>query len=298
MNAVHRFWLFALIMLVGLGARGAASAASAAGTEVTDERGVTVSFSSPPRRIVSLLPSLTESVCALGACRQLVGVDRYSNWPASVGALPKLGGGIDPNVEAVLALRPDVVLIARSSRAVEQLQALGLKVVVLEPVDAAGVQRVLRQLGRLLGVDGAQTQRVWRRIDAAVSAAAQTLPVQVDHPRVYFEVNSAPYGAGEASFIGELLARLGAHNILPAAMGPFPRVNPEFVVRANPDLIMVGDQNFGGLAQRPGWSSIRAVRENRVCVFDAAQSDVLVRPGPRMAEAARILADCLRDKAP
>lgn len=273
-------------------------AAQAAGTEVTDERGVTTRWVSPPQRIVSLLPSLTETVCELGACARLVGVDRYSNWPASVRSLPQLGGGIDPNVEAVLALRPDAVLIAHSSRAVDQLLALGLKVVVLEPKNSADVQRVLRQVGQLLGVDEAQTQGVWRQIDAAVSAAAQSLPVRVKNTRVYFEVNSAPYGAGETSFIGETLARLGARNILPASMGPFPRLNPEFVVRSNPDLIMVGDQNFGGMSQRPGWAGIRALRENRLCVFSAAESDVLVRPGPRMADAARLMADCLRNKAP
>jgi len=281
--------LFGLVMTL---------AAQAAGTEVTDERGVTTRWASPPQRIVSLLPSLTETVCELGACARLVGVDRYSNWPASVRSLPQLGGGIDPNVEAVLALRPDAVLIAHSSRAVDQLLALGLKVVVLEPKNSADVQRVLRQVGQLLGVDEAQTQGVWRQIDAAVSAAAQSLPVRVKNTRVYFEVNSAPYGAGEASFIGETLARLGARNILPASMGPFPRLNPEFVVRSNPDLIMVGDQNFGGMSQRPGWAGIRALRENRLCVFSAAESDVLVRPGPRMADAARLMADCLRNKAP
>jgi iron complex transport system substrate-binding protein len=189
------------------------------------------------------------------------------------------------------------VLIAGSARAVDQLRALGLKVVVLEPKDAADVRRVLGAVAQLLGTDPQAPQRIWNSIDAAVSAAAQTLPASVKQTRVYFEVNSAPYGAGEASFIGELLARLGARNILPASMGPFPKLNPEFVVRANPDLIMVGDQNFAGQIQRPGWAGIRALRENRVCVFSAAESDVLVRPGPRMAEAAQIIARCLKEKA-
>lgn len=287
-----------LRLLAGLWLVLAMFAAQAAGTEVTDERGVTTRWAAPPQRIVSLLPSLTETVCELGACHRLVGVDRYSNWPAEVRRLPQLGGGIDPSVEAVVALRPDAVLLADSSRAVDQFRALGLKVVVLEPKNLADVQRVLRQVGQLLGVDPAQPERVWRRIDAGVSAAAQSLPARVRQTRVYFEVNNAPYGAGEASFIGETLSRLGARNILPASMGPFPRVNPEFVVRSNPDLIMVGDQNFGGMAQRPGWSGIRAVRENRLCVFPPEQSDVLVRPGPRMAEAARLMADCLQRKAP
>ena len=262
---------------------------------VTDERGVAVELARAPQRIVSLLPSLTESVCTLGACDRLVGVDRYSNWPASVRALPQVGGGIDPNVEAIVALKPDLVLLAKSSRITERLEALGIKAVVLEPRNHADVRRVLDVLARLLGTGDAQ--RVWRDIDASVTAAAQSLPESAKRTRVYFEVNSAPYAAGEASFIGETLARLGARNIVPAALGPFPKLNPEFVVRADPDLIMVGERSAVGLEQRPGWNRIKAVREGRICEFSAEEADVLVRPGPRMGEAARLMAQCLLAKA-
>ncbi len=264
--------------------------------QVVDDRGVTVTFSAPPQRIVSVLPSLTENVCALGQCQRLVGVDRYSNWPDSVKKLPQVGGGLDPNIEVIVALRPDVVLMAASSRGAERLEALGLKVVALETKTHADVQRVLEKMGQLLGVQDAQ--KVWRVIDAGVQAAAQSLPATLRGARVYFEVNPAPYGAGESSFMGETLTRLGAKNILPAKLGPFPKINPEFVVRANPDVIMVGARGEEGMTDRPGWRNIRAVREQRVCVFPLEQSDVLVRPGPRMAEAARVMAQCLADKAP
>jgi iron complex transport system substrate-binding protein len=263
---------------------------------VTDERGVVVDLPQPPQRIVALLPSLTESVCELGACARLVGVDRYSNSPASVRALPQVGGGLDPNVEAIVALKPDLVLLAKSSRVTQRLESLGLKVVVLEPKDHADVRRVLDKLGETLGVSDAQ--RVWRVIDASVSAAAQSVPASARTMRVYFEVNNAPYAAGESSFIGETLTRLGVKNIVPAALGPFPKLNPEYVVRANPDVIMVSERSATGLEQRPGWAGIRAVREGRICRFTAAESDVLVRPGPRMGEAARLMAKCLGDKAP
>ena len=264
--------------------------------DVVDDRGVTVSLPQPPQRIVSLLPSITETVCALGGCNRLVGVDRYSNWPASVRTLPQLGGGIDPNVEAVVAQKPDLVLLAKSSRVVERLESLGLKVVVLEPKNHADMRRVLDKVGQVLGTGDAQ--RVWREIDASVSAAAQSLPESVKNTRVYYEVNSGPFAAGESSFMGETLTRLGAKNIVPAAMGPFPKINPEFVVRANPDVIMVGERSAQGLEQRPGWASMRAVREGRICRFKADDSDVLVRPGPRMGEAARLMANCLLNKAP
>lgn len=268
----------------------------AAAVTLQDDRGRPVNLAKTPQRIVSLLPSLTEIVCELGQCQRLVGVDRYSTWPASISKLPRVGGGLDPNIEAIVALRPDLVLAATSSRAAERLVALGIPVLALEPKTHADVRRVLDKIGMLLGVSDAQ--KIWRAIDAGVSAAAQSLPPQVRQARVYFEVNRGPYGAGEGSFIGETLARLGAKNILPASLGPFPKLNPEYIVRANPDVIMIGERNASDLMQRPGWSSIRAVREGRVCIFPVDESDVLVRPGPRMPEAARLMARCLEDKAP
>ncbi len=269
----------------------AALALPAVALQVTDDRGVSVTFAHSPQRIVSLLPSLTETVCELGQCHRLVGVDRYSNFPARVLALPKAGGGLDPNIEAVLALKPDVVLLATSARASERLEALGLKVLALEPKTHADMRRVLETLGQLLEVP--DPGRAWREIDAALTQVAQSLPAGASATRVYFEVSAAPHGAGEASFIGETLARLGVQNIVPASMGPFPKLNPEFIVRANPSLIMVGARNAIGMAQRPGWASIRAIKAQRICTFTPEQSDVLVRPGPRLAQSARLMAQCL-----
>ena len=266
--------------------------------QLTDDRGVSVTLAKSPQRIVSLLPSLTESICALGQCQRLVGVDRYSNYPASVKSLPVVGGGLDPNIEAIVALRPDVVVLATSSRVTQRLESLGLKVVALEPKNHTDVQRVLKKLGALLEIPEALgADRVWRVIDSGVSAAAQSLPARTRNIRVYFEVSRGPYAAGESSFMGETLTRLGVKNIIPAALGPFPRINPEFVVRANPDLIMVSSRSAEGIKSYPGWSGIKAIAEQRICVFNPEETDVLIRPGPRMAEAARIMARCIASKA-
>jgi iron complex transport system substrate-binding protein len=266
--------------------------------QITDDRGVTVTLGAAPQRIVSLLPSLTETVCELGQCQRLVGVDRYSNWPASIGKLPRLGGGLDPNIEAVVALKPDLVLLATSTRAAQRLEALGIKVVALEPRSLADVRRVLAQVAQVLGLPVTDGQRVWLRIETALGTIAQSLPPRLRGASVYFEVSSGPYVASEASFIGEILVKLGSRSIAPASMGPFPKLNPEFVVRADPDVIMIGDENFTGLGGRPGWAQLRAVRDQRVCVFTPAQADILVRAGPRMVEGARLMADCLATTAP
>src|SRR5690606_34904187 len=143
---------------------------------------------------------------------RLVGVDRYSNHPATVRGLPQVGGGVDPNIEAVVALRPDVVLMATSSRGAQRLEALGVKVVALEPRTISDVQRVIGTLGRLLGVP--DPRRVWRSIEAGVAEAARTLPAGAGRNRVYFEVSRGPYAAGTSSFIGETLQRLGVQNIV------------------------------------------------------------------------------------
>jgi iron complex transport system substrate-binding protein len=267
-------------------------AAPARAVELVDDRGRRLHLARAPQRIVSILPSLTEMVCDLGQCRRLVGVDRYSNFPASVRQLPQVGGGLDPNIEAIVALKPDLVLVATSSPAADRLQSLGIPVAALEPKNLADVRRVLLALGAVLEVLP-DARRRWEAIDAAVRSVAVSLPPRVRAARVYFEVNNAPYAASEASFIGELLTRLGVTNIVPGSMGPFPRINPEFVVRADPDLIMVGDATFAGMAQRPGWAGMRAIRAERVCVFTPAQSDTMVRAGPRMAEAAAFMAHCL-----
>ena len=277
--------------LCAVGSLLCAGALHAAGLQVTDDRGVTVSLAQSPQRIVSLLPSLTETVCELGQCHRLVGVDRYSNHPASVRKLPQTGGGIDPNIEAIVALRPDVVLMAASSRGVQRLESLGLKVLAMEPKSSADAQRVMGKLGQLLEVPDAE--RIWRAIDAGVMAAAQSLPASARSLRVYYEVSTGGYAAGTQSFIGEMMARLGVQNIVRPELGPFPRINPEYVVRENPDLIMIGSRNVQGMETRPGWRGMRALREQRVCVFTPEESDVLVRPGPRMAEAARIMARCI-----
>lgn len=274
---------------------GAAATGAHARCEVIarDDLGRVHHYAAPPRRIVSLMPSLTETVCALDACARLVGADRYSNWPPEVRAVPKTGGLDDPNVEQIVALRPDLVLLGRSSAVRERLEALGLATFVIEPTVYPDIARTITLLGAVLGAP-ARAAALCAAIghDVARLEAAAHRP-GAPAPSVYFEVDSTPYAAGPASFIGELLARLGARNILPAALGPFPKLNPEFVVTHDPDVILLGETPSQPLAARPGWGALRAVRGARVCTFTAAEQDTLLRPGPRVAAGMRALADCL-----
>ena len=263
---------------------------------IKDDRGAQLQLSVPAQRVVSMLPSLTESVCALGKCSVLVGVDRFSNWPKLVDALPRLGGIADANIEGIVLLKPDLVLVEKSSPLIPRLQSLGISVMAFDVQSMADVQRTLRQLDTVLG--STESGAVWDRIQLEIARASRALSPSQKAVRVYFEVNSAPFAAGKTSFIGELLDRLGMQNIATEKMGAFPKINPEYVVQSKPDLIMSTEGSPKQLAQRPGWKSIPAIQGNRICFFSAAQADILVRPGPRMGEAASLIADCAMRSLP
>lgn len=257
-----------------------------------DDRGRTVEIAAVPQRIVSLLPSLTESVCALEACDKLVGVDRFSNWPRQVLRLPQLGGLEDAQIERVVALKPDLVLVSPSARVIDRLEGLGLKVLVLESRDRADVRRTLSTLAQVFG-EPRKAATVWAAIERDERRARESVPAGWRGKRVYFEVDASPYAAGAASFIGETLAQFGLRNIVARELGPFPKLNPEFVVRAQPDLVIAQKANLAEMPRRPGWSGLHALRDGHVCGFDVAAYELLIRPGPRMGEAAQSLAACL-----
>ena len=283
MKLLHRTLVATLLMVM---------LAAHAGIVVQDDRGRSVALPAAARRIVTLSPSLTETVCALGACARLVGVDRYSNWPADIAALPRLGGLEDTQIERIVALRPDVVLAAGSIRAVDRLEALGLRVVTLEPRSLRDMQRVITQVALALG-DAPAGAALWQRLQARLAVAAARVPAAQRGRSVYLEVASAPYAAGRASFVGEVLAQLGLVNIVPVDLGPFPKLNPEFVVRAQPQLVMATVRTLAEMPQRPGWSALDALREQQTCAFDPAPWDTLMRAGPRLADGAEAIADCL-----
>lgn len=259
---------------------------------VRDDRGIEHRFERAPQRIVTLLPSLTETVCALGACSRLVGTDRYSNWPASVLALPKLGGLDDALLERIVALKPEVVLAAASTRAVDRLEQLGIPVLAFESDRHEQVRTSLQRIGTLLDARP-RADEVWASIESEFERAAAAVPARLRGRTVYFEADSTPYAAGAASFVGQTLARLTLENIAPATMGAFPKLNPEFIVRSQPYVIMTVQRHADEMGQRPGWAQLQAIRHRRVCAFDTVRYELLIRPGPRMGQAALAMAECL-----
>jgi iron complex transport system substrate-binding protein len=283
--------LRSIILCVASFALASVSLAQGSGIAVTDVRGKPQQFVPSPQRIVSALPSLTESVCALGACARLVGVDRYSNWPVSVKKLPQVGGGLDLNIEAIVRLKPDVVLLATSSRAGERLEALGIKVLMFEPSSHEQVRATLQQLDALLGTQRAEA--LWSQVEKDFLEARSLLPLAARAAKVYFEVDRTPYAAGEASFIGQTISNLGLQNILGKQLGAFPKINPEFVVQQQPDVIVLSERHAAELFRRPGWKQLRALQNKAVCELTASEGDLVVRSGPRLGEGAKVLSACI-----
>ena len=244
-------------------------------------------------RIVTLTPSLTEAVCALGQCEQLVATDRHSAWPAQVQRLPKVGGLADAHIERIVALRPTLVLLGPRSRAGARLQELGVPVLVLEARSHAAVRRMLSTLGEALGTPPAQVAALVAQMEADLSAAAARLPVALRGRSVYVEISAAPHGASNQSFMGETITRLGLVNVVQSDSAPFIKINPELLLRRPPAFIIGARATLTHLAERPGWALLPAVRQQRVCPLDEERMGLLLRPGHRMGEAAQMLVDCL-----
>ncbi|GGJ88387.1 ABC transporter substrate-binding protein [Deinococcus aquiradiocola] len=256
---------------------------------LTDDLGRKVTLRAEPKRIVSVLPSSTETVCALGACARLVGVDEYSNFPAQVNALPKVGGLYTPNIEAMVALKPDLVIVGKSGKLADSLTAAGVPVLALNPETYEEVFSKTLTLGRVLNREAAAKNLVvqMRRDIAKVEILTRNAP---HRPSAYYEIDPTPYTAGPNSFIGVLLGKAGATNIIPASLGEFPKISPELVVQANPELMLGLD--VATARARPGWAGLRAVRSGRVVSVPAGSTldDILNRPGPRLPLALAALA--------
>ena len=256
---------------------------------LTDDLGRRVILQAEPRRVVSVLPSTTETLCALGLCERLVGVDDYSDFPASVNKLPKVGGLYNPNIEAMVALKPDLVVVSKYGKLAESLAAAGITVLAINPETYDEVFSKTLVLGRVMNREAqAKTLVIQMRRDIAKIEILTKNAVR--KPTAYYEVDPTPYTVGPNSFIGVLLGKAGAVNIIPASLGDFPKISPELVVQQNPQLILGVD--LATARARPGWANIAAVKSGRVTAIvpGSALDNLLTRPGPRLPLALAALA--------
>ncbi len=263
---------------------------------VRDDLGRTVVLSEAPKRVVVMLPSATETLCAIGACDLIVATDDYSNWPASVKSLPKVGGLYNPNIERILSFKPDLVIASKYGKLADTLSRAGIPTYAVKTETFEDIFKTARALGRLVDRE-AEAEALVAKIQAEVYRLESLAAKAKDRPTLYYEIDPTPYTVGPNSFIGVLIAKARAKNIIPASLGLFPKISPELVVEKNPVVIVLGDAPYGitreKIEARPGWSGIRAVQDGRVCELSKEETDVVHRPGPRVAQGLKVLIRCV-----
>lgn len=258
---------------------------------LTDDLGRQVRFDSIPERIVSLAPSLTEMLFAVGAGDAVVGVTRSCNYPAAVRSLQVVGDLQNPDVERVLSLQPDLVLISvegNTQASFEALERVGLRIFVSNPRTLDGVLASLQEFGRITGHEK-RAQRLSDSLRRIAEDLRSTTPSA--RPGVLVLISTQPLmAAGSRTFINEIIELAGGHNTAAEAPGNYPTLNRETVLRMNPELIVFPDdmhvRREGLMVRFPEWRHVRAVQEGRLHAVDA---DVFLRPGPRAFLAARRL---------
>lgn len=269
--------------------RGSAAAAAVLLLVAGDARAAT-----PPKRIVTLAPSCAEMVAGLGLGDALVGVTEYTDWPARTKQLPKVGSYVKLNVEAIVALKPDLVVATDDGNppaTLRRLERAGLRVVTLALRDFGGIQQSMRRLGAITGRT-AEAQRAVAEMTRVVGCvAARTRAVK--KPRVLFAYGVAPVvSAGKETFTSELLAMAGASSITANVAQSYPRLSDETVVAGAPEVIVISNMSLGTEAARSGnwlnrWPGIPAVKQRRVHVIDTTNVD---RPSQRIVHGLMLLA--------
>ncbi len=253
-----------------------------------DDFGDTLALTAPARRVVSLNPVVTELLFALGAGDRLVGRTSFDLYPDAARAVPDVGNGIQPNVEAVLGQRPDLVILygSPSNRvAAQQLRAAGVATLALRTDRVADLARVTPIIAGALGL--ADSARAVTDTVAAALAAVGALPRPAPPVTAFWHIWDAPLMTiGGGSYLTELLDVAGVANVFGDVEAPSPQVSLEEVARRDPTYVLAGPNAAAAIRAHPAWRAVRAVREGRVIVIDTT---VVGRPGVRMGEAARHL---------
>jgi iron complex transport system substrate-binding protein len=264
---------------------------------IVDDMGREMVLPSMPQSIVSLAPSNTEILFALGAGDRVVGVTDYCDFPAEVQGIDRVGGFADPSVEVIVSLRPDLVLAtSMHQQQVEQLDSLGVKVMVLFPKDIDDVLRSIRMVGEAIGGER-QAQALVETTRGRIEAVTERLETVEARPLVYYEVFSDPLmSAGPGTLIHQIIQAGGGINMAGDADTDYPQYSAEAVIDRNPDVIIFPAYHGTDalteeqLLARPGWQEIGALKNRRYHSIDA---NIISRPGPRIAEAVEILATML-----
>ncbi|MBE2221314.1 MAG: ABC transporter substrate-binding protein [Anaerolineae bacterium] len=264
-----------------------------AGISLTDALGNTIELDAPAQKIVSLAPSNTEVLFAIGAGSQVIGRDSVSDYPAEALAVADIGGGFgELAVETIVSLAPDLVLAADITppEQVEALTDVGLTVFALpNPTDLPGMYENLRTVALLTGHE-AETEALVADYEARVTAVTDIVATAEEKPLVFYEIDgtdaNAPWTSGAGTFVDTLITMSGGSNVGAVLDGAWAQISVEELIAQNPDIIILGDFTWGGVtpedvAARESWGDLTAVQNSAVYTFD---DNLVSRPGPRLVE--------------
>lgn len=269
---------------------------------LADSRGKTITLDGPAQRIVSLAPSNTEILFAIGAGEQMVARDAFSDYPEGAKTLPDVGGGFgELNLEMILAQKPDLVLASAlsSSEQLKTIEDAGLTVFVLpNPKDFTSLYEVLRSVAVLTGHQ-AETETLIGNLEQRVAAVTAKLSGVSERPLVLYELDgtepNAPWVPGPGTFIDFLISSAGGRNLGAELEGEWVQVSLEKLIEMNPDIMILGDYTWGGVTAemvkaRAGWDTLTAVQNGQIFPFDDNQ---VSRPGPRLVDGLEAMARLL-----
>jgi len=255
----------------------------------TDDAGRGVVIDEVPQRIVSHVPSITETLFALGLGERVVGVSDYCDYPEEAKSKPSVGNYFNPSIENIVALEPDLVLTDGHSENIEQLDSLGITYIVVDPKDIDGIYKDLELLGKVTGTE--------KEAEELIESMQDTIDYVLDlvegtpHPKVLYIIDATdltlPWTAGPGSFIDALITMAGGENIAAEATGAWVQLTIEKIVSADPEIIILPTEHgtvFTSpetLIEHPIWQEITAVKEGKVFIVDA---DLVSRTGPRIVQ--------------
>jgi iron complex transport system substrate-binding protein len=297
MKKITQFFL--IITLLAALLAGCVPAANAPqAISLTDGLGRTVALDQPAERIVSLAPSATELLFAVGAGDQVVGRDSFSNYPESVAELQDVGGSMgDYSYETIASLNPDLVLLTEinTPEQVKALEDLGLTVYYIKnPVQLDGLYPILETVGELTGHDKEAAELV-DSLTARVAKVTETIAKAQDKPLVFYELDGSdaakPWTSGPNTFMDQMIQMAGGVNVGSAMTDAWAQISLEELLVQDPDIILLGDAAYGVTAEqvatRAGWATLNAVKSNAIYPFN---DDLASRPGPRMVDGLEELA--------
>lgn len=273
-----------------------ASAAAAAGQRrVVDQMGRSIEIPQDPGRVVSLSPSITENIFAIGQGHRLKGITRFSDYPAQAAGLPRVGSYTRLDIEKIVSLKPDLCIGLKDGNPMEiikRLEALDIPVYTTDPRNLPSVIDTIVEIADLLN-SKSEGEALARRLQARIDRVKQRVAQVDERPRVFFQIGISPIvSAGENTFIHELIGLAGGKN---AAAGPtpYPRFSREQVLALAPEVLIITSMARGGGFERmkaewQRWPQMPAIKNNRIYLMD---SDVLDRATPRMVDGLEILLD-------